>query len=641
MRLRLIYLFLCLVVATVSEAQDSKDVTTTETILENLDGYPCPESEFTCITLTMPVDHFDRSVEGTIDVVFGVRPADGERYGMWVLAMGGPGGSGLSVADTYYLPYFASDLLEHLDIVFFDQRGVKASGDIECLKALTNEYEDAGDTVTPQGERNFIRAMEEFAGNCVEEAGHTDLIPYLGTDQVVEDLEFFRQAMGVEKFYLHGESYGTQVAQSYAAKYPEHLSGLILDGTVDMTLTGIEFLTRQTQAFNDVLRLTLEACNADVTCAADFDGDAVAFYDDLASRLAVEDIGFSFPLPFGEHEKRSFTAIDLESTVSSSLYGVADRMLLVRALAAAAQDDMIPLARLSYALLLYDPVTLEVLIDPTASDAMYYGVTCADYSYFNGTPPERARTYLQAGDKLDAQFPYMNDGFYGDFPCVFWPSTPPAERPEPLAAEGIPTLVLGATADPATPVGMGEEVFRHLDNGYLITAEGGDHVIFGRGNSCPDNIVTAFLVGGKLPKEREIRCENQLMAEYVPISTGGASQFAGVNQALGATYNEIYYLPEYYYWDVVKTIVVGCPYGGSMTFSPTTSGAEFTFKSCLFFSGFAMTGTGTHNFFSNGRFTMDVTGEGFYEGEFKYERGAGESEPLVGEFARVNPDLAG
>ena len=44
--------------------------------------------------------------------------------------------------------------------------------------------------------------------------------------------------MGDDKFWLYGESYGTRFAQMYAGAHPDHLAGLILDGTIDPTLVG-------------------------------------------------------------------------------------------------------------------------------------------------------------------------------------------------------------------------------------------------------------------------------------------------------------------------------------------------------------------------------------------------------------------
>ena len=62
---------------------------------------------------------------------------------------------------------------------------------------------------------------------------------------------------------LYGVSYGTAVAQTYAAAHPDHLSGLVLDGTIDLTLNGEEGSLSQEKAFDKVLVATLEACNAD------------------------------------------------------------------------------------------------------------------------------------------------------------------------------------------------------------------------------------------------------------------------------------------------------------------------------------------------------------------------------------------
>src|SRR5512138_323576 len=74
----------------------------TQEILRQLGGQPCPdESEFTCITLAMPLDHFNPTDPRTIQVTFAVLPATGNRKGMFVTATGGPGTSGIAVADSY------------------------------------------------------------------------------------------------------------------------------------------------------------------------------------------------------------------------------------------------------------------------------------------------------------------------------------------------------------------------------------------------------------------------------------------------------------------------------------------------------------------------------------------------------------
>ena len=225
-------------------------------------------------------------------------------------------------------------------------------------------------------------------------------------------------------------------------------------------------------------------------------GDAIAAYDKLAARLKQSPLTFDFPLPSGGLTQREFTFSDLETVAADAMYAETQRMIFLRALAAYSQNEnLVPLARLLYTALGLDPETLDAIPDPTYSDAIYYGVECRDYSYFNGTPEESAEAYLRAGDET------------GHKPALFFlnflrrpalrllaHASEDSARPAPLTADGIPTLVLGAIADPATPVSNGQAVFSRLSDGYLVTQEGGPHIIFGRGVSCVDDLVTDFLV---------------------------------------------------------------------------------------------------------------------------------------------------
>jgi len=376
--------------------------------------------------------------------------------------------------------------------------------------------------------------------------GKPPLLPYLGTDQAVEDLEMFRQLMGDDKFWLYGESYGTQYAQTYAAVHPEHLAGLILDGTVDLTLTGPDFLQGQAQAFNEVLEVTLESCTDDEYCAGTMGDNAVTIYDDLAARLKKSPMAFDFPLPSAGFAQREFTFTDLETAASSSLYAEGARMIFQRALAAyASNGDLAAMARILYDSLSLNPETLAAVPDPSYSDAVYYAVECRDYAYFSGTVEERALAYMRSGDELDASLPRFASVFYGDLPCVFWPNarSDPA-HPAPLKTDGIPTLVLNATTDPATPYSNAQAVHAHLAQSYLVTETGGPHVIFGWGNTCVDDLVTVFLVEDQLPPLTETVCEGNVAAEFVTLAPPDAAEFENPLEALFSVDNEIYYLPD-------------------------------------------------------------------------------------------------
>jgi pimeloyl-ACP methyl ester carboxylesterase len=605
---------------------------TTE-VLAGLGGEPCPRSDFTCVTLLLPLDHFDPANEATIEVVIAVLPASGERRGTFVTAVGGPGGSGLAVADPYTAAFDPS-LTASFDIVFFDQRGVAASGGLQCVEAATAFYRSEWDATTPEGEADLLGAARRFADDCVAETGRDDLLPFLGTEQAVEDLDAFRAAFGDEQIWLYGESYGTQFAQTYAAVHPDRVAALVLDGPVDLTLSGLDYYAEQAQAFDDVLRMTLEACADDPVCPEDLGGDPQAAYDDLAARLALSPITSQFPLPSGENQPRDLTLADLQTAAASYLYSETSRMIFLRALGAAAtREDVVPLTRLLYDSLAIDPETLLPIPDPTYSDAVYYAVECNDYDF------GLADDYLHAGDAVDASVPRLASIFYGDLPCAFWPEDGlDAGRPAPLTAEGIPTLVLVGTADPATPPANARRIASRLADGYLVVEEGGPHVIFGWGNECVDGLVTSFLVKGRTPDERETTCDGVVIADYVPLAPADAAAFETPLEALLSLDTEIYYLPEYYYWDLESPRGVGCPYGGSLHFEPSDVGETLAFDACAFSDGFVVTGSGAYDYDAD-RFEMSLSVTGAAEGQLDYTREGDGSISVRGEYDGKPVDL--
>lgn len=56
---------------------------------------------------------------------------------------------------------------------------------------------------------------------------------YLNIDYYVDEVEAVRQALGLDQFYLLGQSWGGILAQEYALKYGQHLKGLILSSMID------------------------------------------------------------------------------------------------------------------------------------------------------------------------------------------------------------------------------------------------------------------------------------------------------------------------------------------------------------------------------------------------------------------------
>jgi pimeloyl-ACP methyl ester carboxylesterase len=620
-RHRYLFVVVAFLMISISTACNSYTKEDTESFLKAYQGSPCFEgSEFICVTLENPLNHYAADDPRTIDVTFAVKPAANTdlRKGIFVVATGGPGSSGILSAD-YYASGYDQAILDHFDIVFFDQRGMGRSGDLTCPEAAAGYYRPDPSPNSDPAE-NLKRIARVFSEECVQELSNPDILPFLGTAQAVEDLEYFRSLIGDEKIWLYGESYGTQFSQLYAEKNPTHLAGMILDGTVDLSLTGIEYYRQQAEGFNYTFFATFEACKADPLCLQEatslslsnvaLPGELpISAYDSLLAGLENEPKTYLFPLPNGGVVQREFTFSDLEFVGASQLYGEGDRMLLTRALFKSARDgDIVPLARLLYLNLSLDPQTLTAMQDDSYSDAVYYAVECQDYGYAGNSPDEKADNYLAEGNWIAiARFKSI---IYGDLPCAYWPAaiSDPA-RPAPVRAEGIPVLILGATADPVTPLGNGMNVFQHLADGYLITTNGGPHVTFGYGNSCPDKLVVDFLVQGTPPASRTTTCAGRVMDSYVPLAPASASAFASLPEALVSFEIEMYYLPEFYYWQGDESMTAGCPQGGTMQAESTDEGIAITLADCAFSAGFQLTGSGIYDS-ENDIFTGDTTVSG-------------------------------
>jgi pimeloyl-ACP methyl ester carboxylesterase len=590
----------------------------TDEILEDLDGELCPDSVFTCITLDMPLDHFDPSEERTIPITFAVKPASEETTGVFVTATGGPGSSGISSADSYTDALDAA-IPEQYDIVFFDQRGVAMSGGLSCPEAATTYYRV--DATTPLGidQETLTTAASTFAADCVSEMGDPEMLPYLGTDQVAADLDMFREVLGYDDVVLYGESYGTQVAQTYAARHGENLSRMILDGTVDLTLEGFDFFHQQAVGFGETLQTTLDYCASDELCEADLGVGPDQAYDQLMGLLMEEPLTAPFPMPTGGFEDRSFGLGDLEVVASGQMYSEDDRMMFLRALAAhSGRGDLVPLLRLLYLNLGIDAASETVLEDPTYSDAVYYGVECLDYSFPGSTPEETAQAFFDAGAEVNE--PRLGILFYGDLPCAFWPGASKGQaRPEPLVAPGVPTVVIGSTSDPATPYRQGVDVSERLDEGYLISQQGGPHVVFGRGNECPDAAVSAFILEGTPPDIDE--CDGDVVGYYIPLLPVAVTEFDSAETMFDAIEFDLFYLPEYYWWDTVTETPVGCNQGGTVTFVVEENRDGYRFEDCAFMDGVTLTGEGSYDW-EEDVFRLDVE-VGAPDCRYIYER-AGE-----------------
>jgi len=580
---------------------------------------PCDLSSLSCMTMTVPLDHRANDLSQTIDITYALSFASVESRGILFFFVGGPGGSGLSSAESY-LGVFDSALTQYLDIVFVDQRGTGPDHGLACPVA------QARFDITPvslEDDDKAMAAARSFVQDCIAELGADHLLPVVNSDQAIRDFEAFRLAIGSPKVWMYGESYGTQIAQAYATAFPQAVRGVILDGVVDLNLGAEGFYAAYSTAAERLLTQMFDACADIATCAADMGGSAAQVYDDLASRLADGPLTVDLTLGDGSVTKRELTSSMLESNAFYALYSPEGRAEFLRILAAAGRGDLGPMLQLGYANMYIDPETEAGLEDPGWYAAAFYAITCADYDSGSGPADARAAAILDGARRFAPNAPRLLRSYFVErLACAYWPHQGLSERPEPYAGGDWPTLVLNSDADPITPISMAYSVLDNARNAYAVFLKGGPHVIWGRGLACPDTIVQDLLFDGILPAAPEQHCEQDFVADYTPLTLTTPEQQAdplAVARAVDVELSQIIPLTT---WDGAYPITLGCNHGGTLTATATYSGTDYRFAECRFWPDLTISGTGAEINIGdeNDGLTLTLAVSGGHSGNITYRR---------------------
>ena len=147
----------------------------------------------------------------------------------------------------------------------------------------------------------------------------------------------------------------------------------------------------------------------------------------------------------------------------------------------------------------------------------------------------------------------------------------------------------------------------HLTNGYLIVQPGGPHIIFGRGNACPDDAITRFLVEGVLPGTRFVNCDFTGTDPYVSIPAYDVADYRDALAALTAMDDEINTSADYWDWDGVDPLAYGCLFGGSIGYTAYRNGYKAALDDCALTDRLPLTGDATIDT-TRGTFALRVTG---------------------------------
>lgn len=118
----------------------------------------------------------------------------------------------------------------------------QGEGDIHLLALHggpggNHEYwEDAADQLKKQGLNVQVTMYDQLGSLYSDQPDYSDPAiakKYLTYDYFLDEVEEVRQKLGLDNFYLIGQSWGGLLVQEYAVKYGQHLKGAIISSMVD------------------------------------------------------------------------------------------------------------------------------------------------------------------------------------------------------------------------------------------------------------------------------------------------------------------------------------------------------------------------------------------------------------------------
>ncbi|KAL0576742.1 hypothetical protein V5O48_005232 [Marasmius crinis-equi] len=455
---------------------------------KDLNWVECYPGGFQCSRLQVPLNYSEP--EGEFATLALVRlPAnvsvDSPDYrGPILFNPGGPGGSGVDqiVGDG---PVYHT-LFPQFDILGFDPR--------DRVLGLHRVNELNHSTETVESFWGYSKLMGESA---YEQNG--DVLGYMNTENVARDMLSIVVAHGREKLQYWGVSYGSVLGSTFAALFPDKVERLIIDGVPDVEddYYTTQWLTSVTDTDN-TLQWFFRSCN-------EAGPDLCAFYESsveaIASRFnALEASLINAPIPV----RTNFSSGLLDyARLRTTLITTLNRPFfywptLAVGLAEAERGNGTTIYSV------FDGPTFECDCDPSLHEFEAHAEAQVAYFCNDGDPVppglDEARRHYKEITELSS-FGSIWASFR--ISCNGWSSSiPKAQFRGPIAANtSFPLLVIGATADPATPLASARKVAKNFPGSVVLQQDSPGHPSTSAPSICTFRAVQDYFVNGTLPKE--------------------------------------------------------------------------------------------------------------------------------------------
>jgi len=404
------------------------------------------------------------------------------------------GGPGESAIQTY--PQLAgafAPLRKHHDVLLLDQRGTGDSNPLDC-PIVAKQMKQLGDADLTPAQRT------ERVGECATEVQKKSDPRYYTTSEAVADLEAVRGALGAPELDLIGVSYGTRMAQHYAAAHPDAVRSIVLDGVVpNQMVLGETFA----EALERSLKLQAAACDKTPACKQAF-GDWYATLQQLHAKLkseASQQVTFEDPYSYKPVTK-TLTADNLVGVVRMFSYSTLTAALLPLAIDEAAHGN--------YAPLMGQSKLLSSSLSESMQGGMQLSVICTEDAPLMKPRPQDANLLLGTS---------LVDSLLTE--CKVWPHGPAPEDFHAPFKSSIPTLLISGERDPVTPPAYADEVLQGLSNARSLVVKGLGHAEPMYAGCMPD-LMEQFITGLQ-PKKLDARCLDKIGPIPAFVNFNGAA----------------------------------------------------------------------------------------------------------------------
>ncbi|MAT60945.1 MAG: hypothetical protein CMH41_04810 [Micrococcales bacterium] len=406
---------------------------------------------------------------------------------------GGPGFSGRGI-----IPIIAESkkLRKNFDLVAWDPRGVPDSQPIlkNCPSVVggTNSFPNTG----PFTWRQLVATQNSFSSPAAAYCNNNsqEWVEYIGTNNVVADLDAMRAAVGDKKLTYFGYSYGTTIGKVYAQRYPDNIRALGLDAVTQPNLRVEDYAPDNSEGARKGFRY-LESILPETI---------VTGYLSLNEYLANQTI----PSPDGSE----VTRVDLWALVLGAIRNPAGIDPLVAGVCSLVAELGLPGCE--------DRVTqmsqgdLAAAIEEAkrsgpSNDILTRLINCVD---LRGRPSV-AKIATELGENKTTSPAGQIGGFNGTQFGSMCRGLPRPVDPLPTFEEKVttstPLLLVSGKYDLATPFTGAKQTNGWFRGSRLISVNTSFHGLYPSGISCIDKPINKYLLKRKLPR-KNLTCDYSL-----------------------------------------------------------------------------------------------------------------------------------